>query len=118
MGRKATNQISLRGLLGAAWWYSWFSVSGMQRTLGFGCMQTRGWKDDAERRDQDLANCAAAVDSGEPNPGTGWFSEVSLTARNGFGNDDEKGCHRHERNVCYSVSCDVVFGEVEEASSR
>jgi hypothetical protein len=67
-------------------------------------MQTRGWKDDAERRDQDLANCAAAVDSGEPNPGTGWFSEVSLTARNGFGNDDEKGCYRHERNVCYSES--------------
>jgi hypothetical protein len=92
----------------------------MQRTLGFGCMQTRGWKDDAERRDQDLANCAAAVDSGEPNPGTGWFSEVSLTARNGFGNDDEKGCHRHEHNVCYSesVGCDVVFGGVEEASSR
>jgi len=71
-------QISLRSLLGVASRHSWLSVSGVQRKLGFGCMQKRGWKDGAEIRDQDLANCAAAVNSGEPNPGTGWFSELCL----------------------------------------
>jgi hypothetical protein len=76
--RKGTNQISLRGFLGVASRHSWLSVSGVQRKLGFGCMQKRGGKDGAERRDQDLANCAAAVDSGEPNSGTSWISELCL----------------------------------------